>query len=89
MYCFKVYKNGWNCEQTFTLGNKFMPELDLKQPGFTCSACGPFNSNKERIENFRQTGITDFIYGKTCFQRNMSLGKSKDLAKITQSDKVL
>ena len=30
-------------------GNKFMPEMHLKQPGFTYSACGPFTKNKERI----------------------------------------
>ena len=33
-------------------GDKFMPEMDLKQPGFTYSACGPFTKNKERIEKF-------------------------------------
>ena len=43
-------------------GDKFMPELHLKQPGFTYSACGPFTRNKERIEKFMQTGNTDFIY---------------------------
>ena len=32
-------------------GDKFMPEMYLKQPGFTYSACGPFTKNKERIEN--------------------------------------
>ena len=31
--------------------DKFMPEMHLKQPGFTYSACGPFTKNKERIEN--------------------------------------
>ena len=40
-----------------------------------------------------QTGNTNFIYknelGKVCFQHNMDYGKSKDLAKKTQSDKVL
>ena len=32
-------------------GDKFMPEMHLKKPGFTYSACGPFkkNKNKERI----------------------------------------
>ena len=30
-------------------GDKFMPELDLRQSGFTYSACGPFMKNKERI----------------------------------------
>ena len=32
------------------VGDKFMPEMHLKQPGFTYSACGPFTKNKERIE---------------------------------------
>ena len=39
-----------------------------------------------------QTGNTDFIYrnefDKACFQHDMSNGKSKDLAKRSQSDKV-
>ena len=74
-------------------GDKFMPEMHLKQPGFTYSACGPFTKNKERIEKFMQTGNTDFIYknglDKACFQHDMAYGKSNDLAKRTQSDKVL
>ena len=75
------------------VGDKFMPEMYLKQPGFTYSTCGPFTRNKERIEKFMQTGNTDFIYrnelDKACFQHDMAYGKSKDLAKRTQSDKVL
>ena len=43
-------------------GNKFMPELHLKQPGFTYSACDPFTRKKERIEKFMQTGNRDFTY---------------------------
>ena len=74
-------------------GDKFIPELHLKQRGFSYSACGPFTGNKERIEKFMQKGNTDFIYrnvlDKSCFQHNMAFGKSKDLAKRTQSDKVL
>ena len=70
-----------------------MPEMHLKRPGFTYSACGPFTKNEERIEKFMQTGNTDFIYrnelDKACFQHDMAYGKSKDLAKRTQSDKVL
>ena len=70
-----------------------MPEMHLKQPGFTYSACGPFTKNKERIEKFMKTGNTDFIYknelDKACFQHHMAFGKSKDLVKRTQSDKVL
>ena len=74
-------------------GDKFMPEMHLKQPGFTYSACGPFTRNKKRIEKFMQTGNTDFIYrnglDKACFQYDMPYGKSKSLAKRTESDKVL
>ena len=54
------------------LGDKFMPEMHLQQPGFTYSACGPFRKNEERIEKFTKTGIKDFIYknelDKACFQ---------------------
>ena len=75
------------------IGDKFMPEMHLKQPGFTYSACGPFTKNKERIEKFMQTGNTDFVYknelDKACFQHDMAYGKSKDLIKRTQSDNVL
>ena len=74
-------------------GDNFMPEMHLKQPGFTYSACGPFTKNKERIEKFMQTANIDFIskneLDKACFQHNMTYGKTKDLIKITQSDKVL
>ena len=43
-------------------GDKFMPEMHLKLPGFTYTTCSPFTKNKERIEKFIQTGNTDFIY---------------------------
>ena len=75
------------------LGDKFMPELHLQQPGFTYSTCGSFTRNKERIEKFRQTGSTDFIYrnelDKACFQHDMAHRKSKEIEKRTQSDKFL
>ena len=44
------------------VGDKFMPEMNLKQPGFTDSACDPFTKDKKRIENFMQTGNTNFNY---------------------------
>ena len=80
------------------VGDKFMPELHLRQSGFTYSACGPFTKNKERIEKFMtkfmiKTGNIDFIYknepDKACFQHDMAYGKSKDLVKKAQSGKVL
>ena len=52
-------------------GDKFMPEMHLKQPGFTYGACGPFTKNKERIQKFKETGDTSYIYknelDKACF----------------------
>ena len=75
------------------VGYKFMPEMDLRQPGSTYSACGPFNKNKERIDKFMTTGNTDFTYknklDKACYQHEMAYGKSKYLVRRTQSDKVL
>ena len=74
-------------------GDKFMPEMQLKQLGFTYSACGPFTKNKERIQRFKETGDTSYIYknqlDKACFQYDMAYGDFKDLAKKTAADKVL
>ena len=42
--------------------NKFMPEMFLRQSGFTYSACGPFTKNKERIQKFKETGDSQYIY---------------------------
>ena len=43
-------------------GDKFMPEMHLKQPGFNYSACGPLTKNKKRIQKFKETGDTSYIY---------------------------
>ena len=79
---FWVYKMNEIVDKFLLAGDKFMPEMNLKQPGFTYSACGLFTKNKDRIEKFMQTGNTDFI-------NKNDLDKSKNLAKRTQSDKVL
>ena len=67
--------------------------MHLKQPGFTYIACVSFTKEKERIENVMQTSNTDFIcrneLDNACFQHDMAYDKSKDLAKRTQSYKVL
>ena len=46
-----------------------------------------------KIKKELQTGNTEFIYrnefDKACFQHDMAYGKTKDLVKGTQSDKVL
>ena len=62
-----------------------MPEMNLKQPGFNYSACGPFTKNKERMQKFKQTGDSRYIYrnelDKACFQHDMAYGDFKDLKK--------
>ena len=70
-----------------------MPEMHFKQPGFTYSACEPFTKNKKRIQKFKETGDTKYIYkielDKACFQHDMAYEDFKDLARRTTSDKVL
>ena len=36
-------------------GDRFIPELHLKQLRFTYSACGPFTKHSERIKKFKGT----------------------------------
>ena len=52
-------------------GDKFMPKMHLRQPGFTHSACGPFTKNKERIQKFKEANDSEYIYqnelNKACF----------------------
>ena len=75
------------------VGDKFMPQMHLRQPGLTYSACGPFTKNKERIQRFKETVDTSYIYknelDKACFQHDMAYGDFKDLTKRTAADKVL
>ena len=56
--------------------------MHLKQPQFTHSACGPFTKKKERIQKFKETGNTKYIYrseqDKACFQNDMAYGDFKD-----------
>ena len=79
---------------TFLLaGDTFMPEMHLKQPGFTYSAYGTFTKTKEKIQKFKETGDTNYIYknelDKACFQHDMPYRDFKGLARRTASDKVL
>ena len=62
MFYFKVYKMNEILNKFLLAGDKFMPEMHLRQPalldkwGFTYSACGPFTKNKERIQKFKRNG---------------------------------
>ena len=69
-----------------------MPEIHLKYPGITYSACGPFTKNKERIKKFKEAGDSRCIYQnklhKACFQHDMAYGDFKDLNRRTIADKL-
>ena len=74
-------------------GDKFMPEMHLRQPRFVYSACGPLTRHKERIKEFKRTGDTGYIYrnelDKACFQHDSAYADHKDLINRTEADKVL
>ena len=74
-------------------GDKFMPEMHLRQPQFTYSACGPFTKHKQRIQKFKETGDTNYIYknelDKACFAHDAAYSDSKYLTKRTVADKIL
>ena len=72
-------------------GDKFMPEIHLRQPQFTYS--GPFTKHEQRIQKFRETGDTNYIYknelDNACFVHDAAYSDSKDLTKRTVADKIL
>ena len=74
-------------------GDKFVPEMHLRQPQFVYSACGPFTRHNERIKKIKQTGDTRYIYrnelDKACFQHDSAYADHKDLINRTEADKVL
>ena len=70
-----------------------MPEIHLRPPQFTYSACGPFTKHKQRIQMFEETGDTNYIYknelDKDCFVHDAAYSDSKDLTKRTVADEIL
>ena len=74
-------------------GDKFMPEIHLRQPQFVYSDCGPFTRHKERIKEFKRRGDTRYIYrnelDKACFQHDSAYADHKDLINRTEAEKVL
>ena len=74
-------------------GDKFMPEVHLRQPRFVYRACGPFTRHKERIKEFKRAGDTRYIYrnelDKACFQHDSDYADHKDLINRTEADKTL
>ena len=59
--CFGIIKMNKIVNKILLAGDTFMPEIYLKQPGFTYSACGTFTKNKKRIQKFKETQDTKHI----------------------------
>ena len=75
-----------NLINTFLLaGDKFMPEIHLRQPQFTYSACGPFTWHGERIQKFKETDDTNYVLknelDKAGFVHDPAYSDSKDPTK--------
>ena len=78
-------------------GNKFMLKMHWRQPGFLYSTWGPFTKKKKRIERFKDTGDSRYIYqnelerdcfvesrqgcARMCKKANESIRSNKDLLK--------
>ena len=74
-------------------GDKFMPEMHLRQPQFVYSAFGPFTKHKERIKEFKRTDDMRLLYrnklDKACFKHDAAYAKYKDVENRLISDQKL
>ena len=81
----QLYKMNDIIDKFFLVGDKFMPEMYLRQTQFTYSACGTFTKNKERIQKFKEIGDTKYIFrdelDKACFKHDIAYGDFKRLNK--------
>ena len=87
------YKTNKIVTKFLLAGDKFVPEMHLRQPGFTYSAYGSFIKNKERIQKFKETGDSRYLYqnelDEACFQHDMAYRDFKDLNRRTFEYRVL
>ena len=79
--------------KSLSAGDKFLPEIHLRQPRFTYSDCGPFTKSKGRIQKYKETRDSKWIYqnelDKVCFQHEMTYEDFKYLTRKTASGKIL
>ena len=73
--------------------DKSIPWMYLRRVEFKYSACGPFTKHKERIQKFKETGVSRRIYqhkiDETCFQHDLGYGDFKGLSRRIASDEKL
>ena len=75
-------------------GDRFMPKMGLRQPGFTYSTCGPFTKHHESTEKkYKNRDNLKHLYrnesDEACFADDDAYSDGKDLANKNISDKVL
>ena len=74
-------------------GHELMPEMHLRQLGFTNTACGPFTKSKEKTKKIKETGDSRYMYkkklDKVCFQHEIAYKDFKYLTGRTAPDKIL
>ena len=60
---------------------------------FYLLSCGPFTKNEERIQEFKETGDSQYVYqnelNNSCSQHDIANGDFKDLTRRKASDKTL
>ena len=87
-----LFNNEWNSKKILA-GDKVMPDIHLKQLEFTHNSCETCTKIKERIQNFKETGDSRYLYqnklNKACFKHNIGYGNFKDYLEEKTSDKVL
>ena len=77
------------------VADKFMPQMHLRQPGFTYSACGPSTKIKKEYKSSNKREIQDVfrIYknelDKAYFQHDMAYEDFIDLKRRTAANNVL
>ena len=75
--------------QFWLVGDKFLAEMHVSQPGFIFNVCRLFTKDKERIQKYKVTRDSKYIYrnklDKAYFQLDTAYGEFKDLLKRTTS----
>ena len=70
-------------------GDKFSPEMHLRQPGFTYSACEPLTKNKERIQNLKKHEIRNIFIKTNYIKLAFSMTWLMEISKIYLQEQLL
>ena len=75
------------------ISRRFIPQMHLRQPGFTYNACRTFIKNKETTKKVKEAGGSRYIYqneiDKGCFEHDMAYGDFKGVNRRAAAHKML